>query len=167
MNDILREMFRHSAWATRQLIEACRGLTDEQLNTPYTGSYGSILSTFNHLIAADASYLNRLSGGERAAWIDGDKTDDFNTLAAWADESASGWEQYLSREIDGEKLHKVDRGAHEVHASIIITQAIFHANIHREQICTTLTSYGSQPPEIQPREYALDTGRMWATAAER
>jgi uncharacterized damage-inducible protein DinB len=167
MNDILREMFRHSSWATSALLDACRTLSDEQLTTPYTGSYGSILSTFNHLIAADASYLNRLSGNERAAWIDGDETDDFNTLAAWAQETASGWEKYLSHEIDGEKIHEVDLGEHEVHASIIITQAIYHANIHREQICTMLTSYGTQPPDLQPWEYAWDTGRIWKTASHR
>ncbi len=161
MNEITKEMFRHSDWATRQLLEACRGLSREQLNTPYTGSYGSILSTFNHLIAADASYLNRLSGSERAAWIDGDQTDDFDTLFAWADETANGWEQYLSQEIDGLKVYQVDDGEFDVHARIIITQAIYHANIHREQICTTLTSYGIQPPDLQPWEYAWDTGQIW------
>jgi uncharacterized damage-inducible protein DinB len=161
MNEIMRELFRHSAWATGRLLGTCRDLSNEQLTIAYAGSYGSILGTFNHLIAADASYLNRLSGGERADWIDGDETADFDTLASWTDESAQGWEQFLSREVDGKRILQVDHGTYDVHASIVIAQAIMHANIHREQICFMLTLNGIEPPDLQPWEYAWDTGQIW------
>lgn len=167
MNGVLIEAFRHSHWATQQLLAACRDLSSEQLNTPFIGSYGSILSTFNHYIAANASYLHRLSGGERAPWIDGDETSDFDVLNQWAESTTKRWNDYLSQPIDAEQVFQVDHGRHEVRAGVIVTQALYHANIHREQICTTLTSYGIEPPDIQPWEYAWDTGRIWEAPANR
>lgn len=47
MNEILLEAFRHSAWATRTLVAACRELSIEQLQEPGRG-FGSILATLNH-----------------------------------------------------------------------------------------------------------------------
>jgi uncharacterized damage-inducible protein DinB len=167
MNGVLIEAFQHSDWATQQLLAACRALSSEQLNTPYTGSYGSILSTFNHYIAADASYLHGLSGGERAGWIDGDETSDFDVLKGWAESTAARWQVYLAQPIDAEQVFQVDKGLYEVRAGVIVTQALYHANIHREQICTTLTSYGIEPPDIQPWEYAWDTRRIWETVTDR
>jgi len=38
MNEILLEAFRHNAWATKQLLAACRGLTEEQLRSPGTNA---------------------------------------------------------------------------------------------------------------------------------
>jgi hypothetical protein len=165
MNGALIEAFRHNAWATRYLLARCRDLSEEQLATSATGAYGDILATFNHYIAADAAYLRRLSGGEGPAWIDGDETDDFDVLSQWSDETAARWEQYLSQSIDAEKVYQVDDGLYEVRAGVIVTQALYHANIHREQICTILTGLGIEPPDMQPWEYAWDTGRIWERAS--
>jgi uncharacterized damage-inducible protein DinB len=165
MNGVLIEAFRHSTWATRQLLQICQTLESDQLGTSVAGSYGDILATFNHYIAADAAYLRRLSGGEGPAWIDGDETDDFDVLSQWSDETDARWEQYLSQPIDAENIYQVDNGHYEVRAGVIVTQALYHANIHREQICTILTSLGKDVPDIQPWEYAWDMGRICERAA--
>lgn len=47
MSEFLLEAFRHHAWATRQLLVSCRGLSEEQLRAPGSGTYGSILETLN------------------------------------------------------------------------------------------------------------------------
>lgn len=161
MNEVLREAFRHNAWATKFLLDFCRDLSEEQLSSATTGTYGNILETFNHMIAADAAYLRRLSGGEGPAWIDGDETDDFDVLTQWAGETASRWEEYLSQPIDAEKVYQVDDGAYEVRAGVIVAQALHHGNHHREQICAILTSLGLEPPDVQAWEYAWKTGRIW------
>jgi uncharacterized damage-inducible protein DinB len=49
----LADAFGHSTWATIRLVEACEPLTDEQLATPVDGTYGTILLTLRHLVAAD------------------------------------------------------------------------------------------------------------------
>jgi uncharacterized damage-inducible protein DinB len=46
---------RHNAWATRQLLEACQGLTPEQLRATVPGTFGTVLATLQHIVAAEAS----------------------------------------------------------------------------------------------------------------
>jgi hypothetical protein len=58
VNGALLEAFRHNSWATRQLLAVCRDLSEEQLAASATGAYGSIRSTFNHLVLSDGRYLS-------------------------------------------------------------------------------------------------------------
>src|SRR5436190_11514331 len=60
---ILADAFDHHVWATLSVIDACLALTDEQLATTVPGTYGSIVDTVRHLVGADVSYLELLSGG--------------------------------------------------------------------------------------------------------
>ena len=160
MNEALLEAFRHNSWATRQLLQFCRGLSDEQLSAPATGTFGGILATFNHIVRSDASYARRLAGAG-AAWLDGDQSADLEQLEAWVDEAAQLWEQFLSEPVDAERVIIVDRGASEVRAGIFVAQALHHGNAHREQICAILTGFGIEPPDVQAWAYAWATGRLW------
>src|SRR5439155_21317235 len=101
MDELLLEAFRHNAWATKRLLEFCSALTPNQLNATVTGTYGTITSTFNHLIYADAGYLPRAKV-TRPAWAEGDESDvsDLNELEARVEEAARLWEQYLADQLD-------------------------------------------------------------------
>ena len=157
----LLESFRHNAWATRHLLAFCRDLPPGQLATGAPGTYGSILATFNHIIASDASYLRRLAG-DGPDWAD---SSDLDELAARVEELAGRWEGYLGRPDDGERVLVVDNGANEVRAGVFIAQALHHGNAHREQICAGLTGLGIEPPDVQPWEYAWETARIWERTA--
>jgi uncharacterized damage-inducible protein DinB len=165
VNGALIEAFRHNAWATRHLLAFCRDLSEEQLGSVTTGSYGDILATFNHLIFADAGYLRRLSGRGQD-WLDGDDSTDLTQLEEWVNETQQLWEQYLSEPVDAEKVYQVDDGAYEVRAGVIVAQALHHGSSHREQICAILTSLGIQPPDVQAWEYAWKTGRIWKRTSD-
>ena len=159
MNDVLLDAFRHNVWATKELIAACRSLTDEQLNTPASATYGSILATFTHTICGDAGYLSIL-GGTRVEWArKGDDIVGLDVLDARVDEIAPLWEQLLSRPIDTDGIIVMDEGAYESYAGIVIAQALHHSNAHREQICSILTGYGVEPPGLDPWDFADATGR--------
>ena len=54
----LEDAFRHNAWATVRLIDACAALTHEQLATDVPGTYGSIHRTLHHLVDSDTWYLS-------------------------------------------------------------------------------------------------------------
>ena len=163
MNGALLEAFRHNAWATRHLLVFCRDLPPEQLATGAPGTYGTILDTFHHIIRADASYLRRLAGSG-PAW--GDDSADLDELVARAEETQQGWEEYLARPDDADRVLVVDDGKNEVRAGIFIAQALHHGNAHREQICAGLTGSGIEPPDIQPWEYAWATGRLWERSGQ-
>jgi len=165
VNEILLDSFRHNSWATRYLIEFCRPLTVDQLTTPGTGTFGGILATLDHIIRCDGSYARRMAGTE-LGWPDGEASSDFDVLDTWATEVGELWEKVLAAPIDPERVIIVDQGAHACRVGIFFAQAINHANHHREQVCSILTGFGLQPPDIQAWEYAWYSGRIWERAAD-
>jgi uncharacterized damage-inducible protein DinB len=165
VNGVLLEAFRHNGWATKQLLASCRGLSEEQLTTPATGSYGGILATFNHLVLADGGYARRLAGRGPAWVVDRDESADLDQLEARVEETQQLWEQFLSEAVDADRLMVLDEGAYEARASVIVTQALHHGNAHREQICAILTGFGMEPPDVQAWAYGEATGRAWERTA--
>jgi uncharacterized damage-inducible protein DinB len=164
---VLLEAFRHNAWATKQLLAFCRGLSAEQLTTPASGTYGGILATFNHLILSEAGYI-RAPAGSRPAWaVNNEESRDLDELVSRVEETAQIWEQSLSEPVDAERVLLVDNGAYEVREGVILAQALYHGNAHREQICTILTALGLEPPDIQAWEHAWATGRTWEANTDR
>lgn len=159
MNEALLDAFRHNSWATKQLLAACRSLSEDQLTATARGSFGSILDTFNHIILSDASYLSRLHGSAPAWLVRREQSVDFDQLVARVEETERLWEQYLAEPIDAEQVLVLDNGGYEAHTGILIAQALHHGNAHREQICAILTSVGVEPPDIQVWAYAEATGR--------
>ena len=63
---VLDDAFAHHVWATLRLLDTCRALNSEQLETTVEGTYGPILETLRHLVGADASYLYAATGGDVA-----------------------------------------------------------------------------------------------------
>jgi uncharacterized damage-inducible protein DinB len=158
---VLLEAFRHHAWATRSLLAACGDLSSEQLSASATGTYGGILSTFNHLILADAGYLRAPTGTAPAWATNHQESSDLRELASRVDETMQLWERFIGAGPDAERVLLVDEGAYEVREGIVIVQALHHGNAHREQICTVLTALGIEPPDTQAWEFAWATGRIW------
>jgi uncharacterized damage-inducible protein DinB len=160
VNELLLEAFRHNAWATKQLLAACAGLSQEQLTLPGTasGTDRGILALFNHIIQSDRGYAARR--GDRPAWVDNEEdTDHLGELERRADENAEVWERVLSEPIEATKLIILDRGRYEAEASVLLVQALHHGNVHREQISSILTGIGGEePPDIQAWAYAEATG---------
>lgn len=166
MNEVLREAFRHSAWATKTLIAACKAVSVEQLHRPARG-FGSILATLNHVVLSDAGYAAILTG-LRPAWAtDDSETDDLDRALARVDETERLWEELLAEPLDAERLLVLDEGEYECRAAVVFAQALHHASAHREQVRAALAGLGVQPPDVQPWEYAVEVGRArWRRQTE-
>jgi uncharacterized damage-inducible protein DinB len=168
MNDGLIDGFRHSAWATRGLIDFCRQLSDEQLNAGAVGSFGSILATLKHMLGAEASYQFVFSGKFPAwNWRD-EEAQPLEEIAPWVDDLAAFWEELLSKPFDAEVLLHQDfqtGESRDVRAGIVVAQALHHGTAHREQVATILTSLGFEPPDLDVWEYGMAVGRHTANPA--
>ena len=158
MNEILLDAFSHSAWAKKRLIAACASLSADEVERPVPGSVGSIRTTLNHLMIADARYIARLDGGP-PPWLDEEAANDLRELQKLSEETAERWQRFLTEPVDGERIVTLDDGAYETHASVVIVQALHHVSIHSEQVCASLTALGIEPPDVQPWALADDTGR--------
>jgi len=165
MNEVVIDAFRHSAWATRALIDACRRLTAAQLTRPGR-AFGSVLATFDHIVTSDADYAAQL-GAKLPAWARGSAAADLDQIAARAAETESLWEQLLRSPVDAERLLLLDSGTYEVQAGVVVAQALHHANVHREQIRASLKEMGVPRPDLQPWAYADATGRSRWVRAEK
>jgi uncharacterized damage-inducible protein DinB len=157
---LLFDPFAHHVWATEQLIDACSGLTTEQLETTAPGTYGSIIGTLRHLVSSDGWYLTffRKEGvvevEEEADTSLADLRSVFLTNgAAWMDVVAGDLdadEDIVERDGDLEVLSPV---------GLRLAQVVHHGTDHRSQVCTALTSLGIEPPEIDLWAWARATGR--------
>ena len=157
----LDDAFAHHVWATLRLIDTCLGLTPEQLETTVPGTYGSILDTMRHTVGGDASYLFVLSGG-RTPRIDEERMS-LAELRVAMERHRDAWAGLLGEDLDPDVVlvrHRDDGS--ELHAPIGIrlAQALHHGTDHRSQICTTLTSLGVEPPEIDVWDFGDADGRV-------
>lgn len=148
-SSIVRDAFDHPVWASNQILDACAGLTAEELETIVPGTYGSILQTLRHLVGGDRGYLSLLTDG-RVTEIDEDAMD----VAALSDAMGAveaGWRSLLESEPDedAEVIRARDDGSKSfAPMSVRLVQAVNHGTDHRSQVATALTNLGIQPPDI-------------------
>ena len=164
-NSILADAFGHHTWATLTLLDACAALSDEQLATTVPGTFGSIIGTLRHTVAADAGYLELLAPGEVTS-IDEEDALTIGELRATMSACGAAWERLAARELDGTQLvtrHRDDGSTSTAPLSIRIVQVIHHGTDHRSQVCTALSSLGIEPPEIDAWAYAWKGGRLTET----
>jgi uncharacterized damage-inducible protein DinB len=166
-NGGLTDAFRHHFWASRELLGFCEKLPAEKLGSSATGTYGGVVETFDHLVVADLGYAARLSGA-RSGWLDGHREKRTSArladLSAGIDEAEALWQQILAKPADVDRVLLVDKGENSVRAGVFIAQALHHGTLHREQICSIITSLGMRPPDLQAWEYAWASGRIWKNA---
>jgi uncharacterized damage-inducible protein DinB len=139
MSDFLVQALRYNRWANLQLLDVCSKLSDEQLQLSSPGTYGSIASTWQHLLAAEQRYLRRLVGFEPRI-AESDSFPGIDTLAQQAAESGDRLIRAAGEAApDGTSAH---RAGGEVRNWVVMAQAIHHGNDHRTHICTILGQNG-------------------------
>lgn len=158
---MLRDAFGHHVWATLRVIDACAELEPGQLDTAVPGTYGSIVETLGHLVAADVSYLFALSGG-RTPLVETDGMD-LAALRAEMDGHGAAWSSVLAEGPDPAAVvvrHRDDGSETHAPVSIRLAQALHHGTDHRSQVCTALTALGVEPPAIDVWDFGAVGGRV-------
>jgi uncharacterized damage-inducible protein DinB len=161
---LLSDAFGHHVWATLQIIDACTGLTEDQLATTVPGTYGTIIDTVRHTVGADVSYLALLSGGA-VADID-EASLDLPALRAAMEATGQVWSNLLAQDLDPAAMivrYRDDGSESGAPLGIRLAQVIHHGTDHRSQVCTALTSLGVEPPEIDVWAYAWKDNRLTET----
>jgi uncharacterized damage-inducible protein DinB len=158
-HSVLAHAFAHHVWASLRILDACDGLTDEQLGTPVPGTYGSILDTLRHLVGSDCGYL-AVTAREPDALIYADAMA-VPELRTAMERNGQMWMRFLEANPDPDEvlIRRRDDGS-ETRAPIGIrlAQAIHHGTDHRSQICTVLTTLGIEPPMIDVWDYGWTNG---------
>jgi uncharacterized damage-inducible protein DinB len=139
MSDFLVQALRYNRWANLQLLDVCSKLSDEQLLLSSPGTYGTIASTWQHLLAAEQRYLRRLVGFEPQI----SESDPFAGIGMLKEQAAESGDRLVGAAgkaaPDGTSL---DAGGSRVRHWVVMAQAIHHGTDHRTHICTILGQNG-------------------------
>jgi len=163
---MMEDAFAHNTWATLRVIDTCLELSPEQLETSVPGTYGSILDTMRHLVAADANYLFVCSG--EGAPIEDEDRMGLKELRVAMESFGPKWSALLARDPDpGTVLvrHRDDGSETTAPLGIRLAQVVHHGTDHRSQICTALTNLGIEPPFIDVWAFGEVVGTVIDTPA--
>lgn len=143
----LAAIFEQNRWANERLLEACRGLTPEQLETSVVGTYGGLGATLAHIASGEVFYTELLTGWRPATeWQQDDPFPGIEPLLEVVRET--GPRLLVAAELIAPD-QPIERDPGElIPASVILVQAINHATEHRGHAATILTQLGIQPPPI-------------------
>jgi uncharacterized damage-inducible protein DinB len=149
-NSLVR-LFEHNNWANMQIIQACYGLSDEQLDAePQSAVKGNIRDTLLHLVGSQAGYLSLLTLPVEARQhepLEIDKVEESARL------SGAGLLALGRGEKEPFNSRLQTRDGFYVEPWVVMVQIINHATEHREQIKSMLTALGVTPPDIDGWDY--------------
>lgn len=152
--DTITTLFSHNLWANLRLLDRCTELSNEQIDTTVSGTFGSIRDTFQHITLAEKSYFSRISTGLRYHRPNDAKTLSILEMMESLRETGEGLIEWAQKvQSDDKVLIDWDGTQREVPKTILLTQAINHATEHRAQIMVIMTQLGIQPPDLDSWTY--------------
>ncbi len=143
MEPLLVEAFRYNKWANLHLLDVCAGFTEAQLEMAAPGTYGTIASTFLHMLAAEQRYVRRLGGSEAQI----NERDEFPGIATLTEHAVRSGDELIAigPQVSPDEAHEsktAREGAVILHSGVVVLQALHHGNDHRTHICTILGHNG-------------------------
>jgi uncharacterized damage-inducible protein DinB len=145
----------YHAWATRRLMDAVEGLSDEELGRDFGTADKSVLDTLVHVYAADRLWLGRILGHPNPGFAGFITPADRSLAVLQKDWPAllEGWKQWaagLTEERALEPLSYADLkgGARKEPLWQIVFHVVNHGTHHRGQVSGFLRTMGRVPPGL-------------------
>jgi len=142
--DLLDRLLGHDAWTTRQLLERCRELTDEQLDCEFDIGHRTVRATLLNIIRNVEGWARLMSGRPgRAPVEDGNVTAMSDRLDRAADDLArvsravaerNGWDERFLDTLDDPPMERSYGGG--------VAHVITHSMHHRAQVLYMLRKLG-------------------------
>jgi uncharacterized damage-inducible protein DinB len=158
LNRPLAELFRYNKWATHTLLDACRGLTRDQLEAPAVS--GPIREVLTHLVGSQQTFVLRTRGrqheGEltrQSSWpgieslieISLDTSDELIEIAEGLDDDADVDLPFMGQ------LYRYPK-------SFFLVHALVHGVEHRTEVKIALAQIGIPTPDLDGWLYAASAG---------
>jgi len=159
MADLIADFYRQNEWASLVLINACRDLTDEQLDAAAPGTYGSIRDTFTHFVNSEVFYAFRRGAADTPQVDPDDRWAGFDRLAELVHATAAAATRWATGSLS-EPITVDPEAPAAVDPAVILIQMVHHRTDHRSQINTILTTLGIEPPDLSSWSWGLADGRV-------
>jgi uncharacterized damage-inducible protein DinB len=158
MEEIGEQAFRYHRWANLHLLDISAGLTPEQLELTSPGTYGTIASTWQHILSAEQRYLARMGGPTPAI----NEKSPFPGIAEMKRHAERTGDELISAaaRIERGATGDFDFGDERVRLSrwVFAVQALHHGNDHRTHICTILGAHGIDYGDMDVWAFSRATG---------
>ncbi|HEX4438830.1 MAG TPA: DinB family protein [Thermoanaerobaculia bacterium] len=152
----------YNGWATRLLLDALRGLSDEELERDLGGSFGSVRGTLRHILWGERGWLSYWKTGEFVPEPTPADLPDLASLTAEWDRHDAEKDAFVGG-LTEERLSErvmVDDDAYVL--GELVQNVLVHSIHHRGQIVHMLRELGHAPPETGFRHFLTDRRRSRA-----
>jgi uncharacterized damage-inducible protein DinB len=148
------EFIHYNNWSNQKVLEACRGLSDEQLDAEIPGAYGTIRSTLLHILWSEAFYLKLIIGSRPLPPFEQGDTPTLDQLAAYAAQVGPALVEMAQRTPPTAVVEEDLENEHLRYTALaLFIQIIDHGIEHRTNITTVLNQGLLTPPEIDGWAY--------------
>ena len=152
--ELITHLYEYNEWATDRLLEAAAALPEAELTAQRGASFGSVLSSFAHIAAAEINWLERwVLGLNRTPTLELQKMPDMGTVRASFVASYEGLREFVG-ELTDERLEaplEFRDSAGNRRASPLwqlMTHVANHGTYHRGEVAAMLTDLGHSPGDI-------------------
>jgi uncharacterized damage-inducible protein DinB len=146
MSDPLDILLAHNLWATRNILDACAALTDEQFHKRFEIGPGSLHDTTTHILAATQAWGDMLAGREPRPRLEGSRRTVPELLAIF-DEIAQDLEgSAKSHPVNGIVSGSRGGKSYSFVRGGVLTHVTTHAMHHRALCLNMLRQLGVAPP---------------------
>jgi uncharacterized damage-inducible protein DinB len=144
-SDTAEILLIHNEWATRNLIDACAKLSDEQFHKKFEMGPGSIHDTATHIIGAMRVWGDFLAGRERRPRLEGAKRTPAELLTLFNEVAADFSASARNHPLDGTITFTREGKSYALARGGVIVHATTHGMHHRAQCLNMLRHVGFTP----------------------
>jgi uncharacterized damage-inducible protein DinB len=168
MNRGLAEMFRYNTWANRELFEACRSLTEEQLDKQIQGISGSVRELLMHIAGGQQTFILRTKGRQREGELG--RQSDWPGIERVIHIVASTSEELIAiadqLKEDEEVGLSYQGKTYRYPKRFLLVHAMEHSAEHRTEVKIALSQLGNETPDLDGWYYAQSEGYGLEITAE-
>jgi uncharacterized damage-inducible protein DinB len=161
-SDLVRTLYRYSAWATARILERAARLRPEELAKPSGASFSSVRETLVHIMAAQWIWLARWKGSSPTSLLDARECPDIASIRARWDQIDGDTQRFVAGLTDADLARVVEyrntrgeRWAYPLWQQVV--HQVNHATQHRGEVAAALTELGHSPGDLDLLIYIDET----------
>jgi uncharacterized damage-inducible protein DinB len=160
VNQPLAEMLRYNKWANHELFDACRALSDEQLDATVQGVSGTVRVLLLHVAGGQQTFVLRTQGrqheGELTRWSKWPGWDALLAILALSSDQLIT----IAGEIDPDAMVDLpwQGKVFRFPKSFFLVHAVEHGVAHRTEVKVALGTMGVATPDLDGWQWAASAG---------
>lgn len=161
-SDMVRTLYRYSAWATARILEHAARLRPDELAKPSGASFSSVRETLVHIMAAQWIWLARWKGSSPTSLLAAREFPDIASIRARWDQIDGETQRFVAGVTDADLARVVEyknthgeRWAYPLWQQVV--HQVNHATQHRGEVAAALTELGHSPGDLDLLIYIDET----------